>query len=58
SELLTLIDLIKTTQNHNTYIQYGVYIESCAKRLGWHEVLDCTLYEPLELIEAKKRITN
>ncbi|CAG8466028.1 25168_t:CDS:2 [Gigaspora margarita] len=57
-ELQTLIDLIKTTQNHNTYVQYGVYIESCAKRLGWHEVLDCTLYEPLELIEAKKRIIN
>ncbi|CAG8852358.1 13701_t:CDS:1, partial [Racocetra persica] len=56
--LQTLIYLIKTTQDHNTYLQYGVYIESCAKRLGWHEVLDYTLYEPLELIEAKKRITN
>ncbi|CAG8677294.1 21872_t:CDS:2 [Dentiscutata erythropus] len=53
-ELQTLIDLIKTTQNNNTYVQYSVYIESCAKRLGWHEVLDCTLYELLELIEAKK----
>ncbi|CAG8745065.1 12135_t:CDS:2, partial [Gigaspora rosea] len=58
SELQTLIDFIKTTQNHKTYVQYGVYIESCAKRLGWHEVLDSKLYEPLELIEAKKRITN
>ncbi|CAG8654901.1 35969_t:CDS:2, partial [Racocetra persica] len=58
SELQTLIDLIKTTQDHNTYLQYSVYIESCAKRLGWHEVLDYILYEPLELIEAKKRITN
>ncbi|CAG8553397.1 21847_t:CDS:2 [Gigaspora rosea] len=58
SELQVLIDLVKTTQNDNTYVQYGVYIKSCAKRLGWQEVLDCTLYEPLELIEAKKRITN
>ncbi|CAG8563386.1 7708_t:CDS:2, partial [Scutellospora calospora] len=33
SEFQTLIDLIKTTQNHNTYVQYSVYIESCAKRL-------------------------
>ncbi|RIB15882.1 hypothetical protein C2G38_2191408 [Gigaspora rosea] len=57
-ELQVLIDLNKTTQNDNTYVQYGVYIKSCAKRLGWQEVLDCTLYEPLELIEAKKRITN
>ncbi|CAG8804698.1 27684_t:CDS:2 [Gigaspora margarita] len=54
SELQTLIDFIKTTQNYNTYVQYGIYIESCAKRLGWHEVLNCKLYEPLELIEAKK----
>ncbi|CAG8746127.1 46266_t:CDS:2 [Gigaspora margarita] len=43
SELQTLINLIKTTQNHNTYVQYSVYIESCAKRLGWNEVLDLEL---------------
>ncbi|CAG8470306.1 25050_t:CDS:2 [Gigaspora margarita] len=34
SELQILIDLIQTTQNHNTYVQYGVYIESCTKRLA------------------------
>ncbi|CAG8566468.1 12161_t:CDS:2 [Dentiscutata erythropus] len=38
SELQVLIDLIKTTQNDNTYVQYGVYIKSCAKRLGWQEL--------------------
>ncbi|CAG8471609.1 1531_t:CDS:2 [Gigaspora margarita] len=31
---MNTIYLIQTTQNHNIYVQYGVYIESCTKRLA------------------------
>ncbi|CAG8600836.1 1234_t:CDS:2, partial [Dentiscutata erythropus] len=30
---------------------FGVYVENCAKKLKWYEVLNSTLYEPLELLQ-------
>ncbi|CAG8776773.1 16051_t:CDS:2, partial [Racocetra fulgida] len=53
-----LINLIEATQKRHLYVQYGVYLETRAKELGWFEILHSSLYEPLELIEAKTRILN
>ncbi|CAG8497483.1 25028_t:CDS:2, partial [Cetraspora pellucida] len=53
-----LIDFIEAAQKRHLYVPYGVYLETCAKELGWFEVLSRSLYEPLDLIESKTRILN
>ncbi|KAF0501889.1 hypothetical protein F8M41_019881 [Gigaspora margarita] len=58
TEHQTLLNLIETTQKTHSYVQFGVYVEKCAKKLKWYEILNSTLYEPLEFVNAKMRILN
>ncbi|CAG8854859.1 11215_t:CDS:1, partial [Gigaspora margarita] len=53
-----LIDIIKETQYNNSYIKYSKYVEDRAKELGWQELLNTSVYNPLRTLEAKNRIIN
>ncbi|CAG8808721.1 12004_t:CDS:2, partial [Dentiscutata erythropus] len=55
-ELTEFWTMIKKTKEKNLYALYGVYIEKCAKDLGFHELLNQTIYEPIEFIDAKNII--
>ncbi|CAG8604112.1 18_t:CDS:2, partial [Gigaspora rosea] len=49
---------MEETQRKNSYVKYGRYIEDCAKNLGWHELLNTLIYDPLRIVETKNRIIN
>ncbi|CAG8829625.1 36474_t:CDS:2, partial [Gigaspora margarita] len=44
------------TKDTNKYALYGVYIENCAKDLGFYDLLNQAIYEPIEFINAKNII--
>ncbi|CAG8839778.1 14782_t:CDS:2, partial [Gigaspora margarita] len=49
-------NMIKKTKDTNLYVLYAIYIENCAKNLGFYDLLSQTIYEPIEFINAKNRI--
>ncbi|CAG8746636.1 26028_t:CDS:2, partial [Gigaspora margarita] len=49
-------DMIKKTKDTNSYALYGVYIENCVKDLGFYDLLNQAIYEPIEFINAKNII--
>ncbi|CAG8604245.1 38804_t:CDS:2 [Gigaspora margarita] len=49
-------NMIMKTKDTNKYALYGIYIKNCAKDLGFYDLLNQAIYEPIEFINAKNII--
>ena len=56
NELSEFWNMIKKIKETNLYTLYSVYIEYCVKNLGFYDLLNQTIYEPIEFITAKNII--
>ncbi|CAG8439936.1 8604_t:CDS:2 [Cetraspora pellucida] len=57
-ELNEFWNMVKNTKETNLYALYGVYVENCAKNLGFYDLLNQTIYDPIEFIKAKNIISK